>query len=169
MASSRGFAKNLRENRPHVQNMIHQAFRIQARTKSSAWDQNKQCAVFIGCSGNVRAGQTVAFRRGQRFLWAVNVGTTCSSFALQINGCEFIDFVAETVNSSYSSAIIPLGGVQAGATPSPLKQRTSRSCCGSSLREDVQPVGLADQSRPKSARLTGSRSLSTAVSEGSAK
>jgi hypothetical protein len=31
----------------------------------------------------------------------------------------------------------------------PMKQHTSRTYGGSSLREDVPPVGLVDQSRPE--------------------
>ena len=63
-------------------------------------------------------------------------------------------------------SIIPRGGVQAGATPIPLEKCTSRTCGGSSLREDVPPVGVVDQNRQKSDRLADLLPLSTAVSEG---
>jgi hypothetical protein len=59
--------------------------------------------------------------------------------------------------------------MQAGATLILLEKRTSRTCGGSSLREDVPPVGLVDQNGQKSDRLADLLPLSTAVSEGSAK
>jgi len=84
-------------------------------------------------------------------------------FALQVNGCEFIDSGAG--GHGIRSIILP-GWVQAGATPILLEKCTSRTCGGSSLREDVPPVGVVDQNRQKSDRLADLLPLSTAVSEG---
>jgi hypothetical protein len=55
--------------------MLEQTFKIPVRTKPHE-TQTKQFQAFIGCSGNVWAGQTLAFLLGQKFLWAINVWTT---------------------------------------------------------------------------------------------
>jgi len=58
-------------------------------------------------------------------------------------GVEFVPLYCE--EGCRLGPIILRGGMQAGATLILLEKRTSRTCGGSSLREDVPPVGLVDQ------------------------
>jgi hypothetical protein len=157
MSSTQRFAKTLRENRLHIPNMLFISRVCLSKRSKSQRGPRHPYGPRPTNRRHLSAVQEM-FGRGRRWRFCGVKGSFGSSMSrfgqlegpLRFRSLRSMAASLSTTGNSYCSAIMPQGGVQAGATPAPLKQRIGRTCGGSSLGEDVPPVGLVDQNQQKS-------------------